>query len=794
MAAGCLLGTSAVAGTSVVAFNIPSKPIGVALVDFAVQAGISLGLKSASTCTGPAPALVGPFTIGAGLDRLLAGSGCGYRRIDERAYDIVGLPASAQPSARGVSRVSPPVASGRSLAELLVVATKRPTRADRLAYPVSSVSASDLQRQGVRDLSDLAALIPAMTVTNLGMGRDKVLLRGLSDGPLTGLTQSLVGIYLDDTRLTFNAPDPDLRLVDVDSVEVLRGPQGALYGSGSLTGVVRLVSAAPDATRVVANLAATGSQTKGGRPSASVDAVFNTPVLGGRAALRLVGYHEVDGGYIRDLRLGDDHANRTERDGGRVTAKLDLDNRWSVSVGALLQNITSADTQYAEAARGRNSRAVNVREPHDNNFREINVRIAGAPDWGAVRASIAYIRHGLFSRYDATNSPPSPVPPGPAAFDERDRIDAVVTEGSLMSGGASRLQWLVGAFYAHTWEAAHSTLTSLAPPTSVRYEELRHDSLDEGALYGQATERLSRGLEVTGGGRLFVSVDRVTSADTAYFGQPSFPFSGRVSEVGFAPKVVLADQVAPWLLVYAQAGEGYRAPGINTAAASNERLAGPGGHEPLRAFKGDELWSLEAGAKLTGLDGRLRFDVAIYEAEWRNIQSDQLLASGIPYTANVGHARNLGFEAEGTFRSGGLELRTELLFNDPVLDKANPAFPILTENGLGVVPNVSFGLFAHYDWRLGNRWSMALDTRWAYVGASHLMLNIASLPRMGDYVTGRVAATLSNDHWRFTLAMDNPADAQGDTFAYGNPFTVRYRRQITPLRPRTVTFGVAVSY
>ena len=773
-------------------FNIPPGPMAGALVAFAVQGKISLGLKAAEACRGASPGLIGRVTIEAGLERLLSGSGCRFRRLDSRAYDII---APRRPPPPAILSVVPQVAGEENeISELVVVATQRPTRQDRLPYAVSSLSQTELRRQGAHDMSDVAALSPAMTVTNLGMGRDKVLLRGLSDGPLTGLTQALVGIYLDDTRLTFNAPDPDLRLVDVDRVEILRGPQGALYGSGSLTGVVRLVSSEPDPERSSVSLAATGSQTDGGRPSASVDAVVNAPLWADRAAIRLVGYHEVDGGYIHDLKLGVDHANRTERDGGRATAKLDINNRWSVTLAALVQDISADDTQYGELGRGRNARTVNVAEPHDNDFREVDLRVAGDPNWASLRASVAYIRHGLFSRYDATNTPPAPVPPGPAAFDERDKIDSLVAETALMSRGDGRFQWLAGAFFAHTWEASHSTLTALAPPASVRYEELRRDRLDEGALYGQATERLFKTVEITAGGRLFASVDAVTSNDTAYFGQPSTPYAGHVSQVGFAPKLVIADHLAPWLMVYVQADEGYRAPGINTAAASNETLHGPGGSEPLRAFKGDELWSEEAGAKLTALDGRLRLDAAVYEVEWRNIQSDQLLPSGIPFTANVGHARNLGVEVEGLYRTGGLELRCEMLLNEPELDRANPAFPILSQNGLGVVPDDSFGVGAHYDRRIWDRWTVAFDTHWNYVGASHLMLNIAALPRMGDYVTGRVATTLSNDRWRLTLAVDNPADVQGNTFAYGNPFTVRYRQQITPLRPRTITLGVAVSY
>ncbi len=783
------------AQSPVVTFDIPSKPTAAALVDFAVQAKISLGLQAAAACAGPAPALIGRYAVEAGLDRLLTGTGCGYRRLDDRAFDIIAPRRTPRPPAETPTASAPePKSATAPVTELIVVATQRATRADRLAYAVSSISTEGLQHQGVRDMSDLALVSPAMTITNLGMGRDKVLLRGLSDGPLTGLTQSLVGLYLDDTRLTFNAPDPDLRLVDVDRVEVLRGPQGALYGSGSLTGVVRVVSASPDPLRQAAALAATVGLTNGGLPSHAVDVMLNVPLLAGHAAVRLVGYHELDGGYVRDTLLNIDHANRTQREGVRLTGSLDLDDRWRLTGGALWQDIAAADTQYTERVRGRIMRNVQIAEPHDNDFSAFHLRLAGDLDWGSVRTSLAYIRHSLFSRYDASDSPPAPIPYGPAAFDERDHIESIVADATAISAGAGRFQWLAGAFYAHTWQSSHSILTSLAVPASVRYEELRRDNLDEGALYGQATERLFRGLEVTVGGRLFASGDQVTSVGKASFGSPSTPFTGRVGQAGFAPKIIIAERVAPWLLIYAQTDEGYRGPGINTAAASTETLHDPGGAEPLRVFKGDELWSVEAGGKLTALDGRLRLDVAVFQVEWRNIQSDQLLMSGLPYTANVGHARNLGVEAEGLFRSGALELRAEMLINEPELDKANPAFPILSQNGLGVVPDHTFGASAHYDWRLWDGWSLGLDTRWTYVGVSHLMLNIASLPPMGDYATGRVAATLANDHWRVTLAADNPADVQGNTFAYGNPFTVRYRQQVTPLRPRTITLGVAVNY
>ena len=110
------------------------------------------------------------------------------------------------------------------------------------------------------------------------------------------------------------------------------------------------------------------------------------------------------------------------------------------------------------------------------------------------------------------------------------------------------------------------------------------------------------------------------------------------------------------------------------------------------------------------------------------------------------------------------------------------------------MPDVSVGAVAHYDWTLAGGDSFALDGRATYVGQSRLVLSASPAPVMGGYATGRLAATFASSRWRTTLAIDNPADAKGNTFAYGNPFTVRSTRQITPLRPRTLSLAVTMSY
>src|SRR5206468_9381651 len=131
--------------------------------------------------------------------------------------------------------------------------------------------ADEIATLGGRSFDEVAAQAVGVAVTNLGSGRNKIFVRGLSDGSFTGKTQSTVGLYLDDVPITYNAPDPDLRLADVERVEVLRGPQGTLYGSGSMGGIVRIVTSKPDPARLAGEVSAEGLLSEHGDPSHAIE-------------------------------------------------------------------------------------------------------------------------------------------------------------------------------------------------------------------------------------------------------------------------------------------------------------------------------------------------------------------------------------------------------------------------------------------------------------------------------------------------------------------------------------------
>jgi len=772
------------------AFDIPAKPTGEALIDFAVQAAVSIDTGAAGGCGGRSRAVRGRFTPEAALAQLLAGGRCTFVVIDARTFRV--QPRHDRPAPAPPPR---PDAAGPPVDELVVTATKREVLIDRSPYALSSLSRRDLERQGAADLSDLASQLAGITLTNLGSGRDKILIRGLSDGAFTGRTQSTVGLYLDDVPITYNAPDPDLRLVDMDRIEVLRGPQGTLYGAGSIGGVIHMVTRKPDLDGWAAAIGAQGQLTQSGSPSHAVDWMLNIPIVRGRLAVWAVGYSEIQGGYIDDAGLGLKNVNRTSRAGGRMALRYAATPNWTLSLGLAYQGISSADTQYAQGGLSRYQRDNSVREPHDNDFNHGFATLEGQTAWGRLKISASQVNHSLTSRYDATLALAAFLPgaAGAAAYDENDKMELFVTEATLSSTRPGRLQWLAGLFFSTGEETLTADLRSPPGAGAAAYREVRTDEIGEIAVYGEATYALTSRLSVTGGLRAVQASRRVASTVATALA-PDRGFDGRFDVDNLAPKAVVSFQASDRLIVYGQAAEGHRIGGFNTSGPAGQVFPETGaGPQPDRRYSPDELWSFEVGAKLVLNGGRIRLRTAAYYATWYNIQSDQYLPSGLPYTANVGDGVVSGLEAEGDWRLGDRwTLRGAMLLNNPELTHRDETAATADDVGLPGVPRVSASAAVDYRRPLTGSLAVVAGAKAAYVGPSHLTFEQASSARMGGYLTGRLSMGLESPRMRLTFFVDNPANTAADTFAFGNPFSMRSVQQVTPLRPRTV--GLAFNW
>jgi iron complex outermembrane receptor protein len=298
-------------------FHIASKARSEALIDLGVQARITLG--GAQACAGKGPALSGAMTLRQALGKLTAGA-CQFEILDGSTVRVTGPPRPASPPA--AARVVAVVHETAAIDEVLVTATKRRTRLRSAPGGISVVGSGRLNDTGAVDTTSISQQTAGFFTTNLGAARNKIMLRGLSDGTFTGRTQQTVATYLDNIPLTYNAPDPDLRLIDVERVEVLRGPQGSLYGSGSLSGVYRIVSRKPDLEATTGFVLASIAATESGSPSQKLEGVVNLPLVAGRAALRLAAYSDAEGGYVDDVNLRLSNVDRTTRRGVRAALTL----------------------------------------------------------------------------------------------------------------------------------------------------------------------------------------------------------------------------------------------------------------------------------------------------------------------------------------------------------------------------------------------------------------------------------------------------------------------------------------
>ena len=753
-----------------------------------------MSLLGASACgSGGSTALSGRYALSDALARMLAGAPCAWRIVDAHTVRITAT-ASA-PAARAA-------AGTPTVSELLVTASRRAERPDDLPAGVSAITGDQLFITNAYDARATAGQLVGVLTTNLGPGRDKLLMRGLSDGAFTGRARSTVSTYLDDHPINYNAPDPDLRLVDVERVETVRGPQGALYGSGALSGVYRIVTNKPDSETFAGGLQASGANTVGGAPSYESDGYVNLPLVDGRAALRLVAYYDDQGGYLDDLSLRRSNVDSTVRTGGRAALGLALGDSWTADLSLVGQRLSSRDTQYTTLTKP-GKRANQVREASANDFAQAALTLHGELPWGQVTASTSYVQHAYSSLYDATAVAVQFLETDNdlGVYSESARIRRLVQDVVIASTGAGPVSWLVGAYGASSVERTPSSLDLVptpaalaasfaAPPARLTrvYNEDRVDHVREGALYGEGTWRFAPGWTVSAGARAF---DTALHVNADIVGAP--PAQSRAVKAtgdyhGVSSKLSLQHQFDDGLMLYGLYSDGFRPGGVNTTNFV--------GIKPQRTtFDPDRLMNFEFGAKGQFLDRRLTLRGAAFYDLWDNIQSDQYRASGLAYTANVGDARIQGLEAEAAYDwDFGLSLQANALYSAPKFTRTNPDFAGQLGSGLPGAPRMSGGLVARYERPLPRDLRLRLVAQADYVGPARLTFDPIFSARTDRVIDAELLAEVAARRWSVSVFVNNPANSAGNTFAYGNPFTFGQVRQVTPQRPRTVGLRLAGNF
>lgn len=755
--------------------HIAAKPVADALVDFAVQAKLSIGDSGIDFRDARSTPVDGTFRADIALAHILAGTPFDFEFLDASTVRITRAHHASNHGALSIENV-------------IVTATKREAIAQSLPYSIVVQTGQQIEAAGIHSPSGLTSEVAGMTATNLGPGENKLFIRGLTDSVLPGLSESMVGLYLDETRIADDAPDPDLRLVDVQRTEVLRGPQGTLYGAGSLGGLVRIITRKPVMNNYAHMMSVTASTTQYGAPSGELDAMLNVPLISDTLAMRAVGYIERSGGYIDNPRLGQKNTNATTTVGGRLAIAWQPDDTWTVTTNLTAQHIRNRDSQYYLKGSPSFVRDTYLKEPHADNFLAASVTGEAALGWAQFTTSTSIVDRRLNDRYDASLAWPqlTGLALGPSPFDVRRRIRAYTNETRLVSSGQGPWQWLTGLYISHRDETFQSNLTgpdATGAQISAR-KESRNDSVTEAAFFGEATYAPTDWMSVTAGGRVSIMSRRVSARVDALSPADTIRLRLKSTEPGFAPKLVVAFTPTPDATFYAQYTQGYRFGGINVDAPTGAVLDKDGNATAGdTSFDSDILHNYEIGAKWNGLEGRLIANGALYYTDWNNVQTDQIAANGGYFIANAGTVHDLGMEADiAAYPWDHVTIRGNAFWNNAKITNPNPLL-VSTEGLLPGAPNFSFAFSARYDIPLAQDWNIFAAVAYSYVGRSHLGFD-EKTPVMGGYHLTNLRLGLIRPRWSLTVFVNNLTNDKANTFAFGNPFNTG--KQTTPPRPRTI--------
>jgi iron complex outermembrane receptor protein len=601
---------------------------------------------------------------------------------------LIPLPLSAQdPPPDETTQQQPPE---KVTEEMTVTARKHEETVQEVPLSVAAPSEQELRDRGAETLEDVSVNVAGFNVQNAGPGQSQVGMRGVSAGRIIrdqpGVKEQ-VGVYLDESVISLSLFTPDIDLFDLSRVEVLRGPQGTLFGSGSLAGTVRYITNAPrlGITENVAEL--TASTISDGGVGGSAKAALNVPI-GDTAAMRVVAYYTRYGGYMDavqpDLSVNED-VNDGDRIGGRLSFLFRPSEQLSITPRVLYQEVdikgwnridvfnilANPFTTTRPAVRlGEREQFTQFEEPFTDEFllADLNVEY----DFGGVTLTsvTSYTDRDILVIRDATALTAS-ITGGSQAFGpEVFTIDAPLFDATTAKGWGQEVrlfaknpsvEWLVGAYYSDNDRdysqnlpvIGYQTLTgidtvgdSIANRDELYKSDLQYE-YDQLSVFGELTWTVTDRLDLTGGLRWYdFQEDRVQVFD-GIFSDP-IDSVGSVEADGFAPRFVLSFKLSEAARLNAQVSKGFRLGGINdplnVPLCTAEDLAIYGGRD---VWADEELWNYEVGAKTTIMAGRGTFNASAYYMDISDLQATVTAGScSSRIILNVPEARTTGVEAE----------------------------------------------------------------------------------------------------------------------------------------------------
>lgn len=818
LSAACALVNAQPRANSEIWLEIESQPLEKAVYAWSRQTGYQVLLAAdGAAIESLSPDVRGAFTPKDALSVLLARSTLTFQFVNDRAVAIraanQGAGATRSRNASDAQEGSEQAASsaaapldGVVLEEVTVTAQKREERLIDTPQSISVVSSDALSRIGAVQFRDFANTVPGLTFATAGAGFTQVSLRGVTTGQDVSPT---VGIYVDEVPFGSSSGFAqgaqlalDVGLFDIEQIEILRGPQGTLYGASTMGGLIKYVTRAPETDQFRGQAQTGVSGTHQGGTNYNFAAAINAPLVPNKAALRASGFKSRDAGYIDNELLGRDDVNRSDVYGGRLDFLVQPTEQLTVRLGGFLQNISrdglaTADYTAEGVSLSSNLEQSNpLAQPFDQKFR----LVSGVIDYKFGSHTLTSISSyqtmdaEVFYDYSRQFLPVLALIGldfGSLGDAQSLETNKFTQEVRLASNGSGRLQWLIGGFYTKESSSNSQVFVQTeldGQPSSVNLlTATSPSSYKEYAGFTDVTYRFSEKLDVSAGVRVAHNKQEYTQIASGLL-------------VASLPKNTSDDDVTTYLANaryyvseratgYVRFATGYRAGGPNFVV--NDPVTGLPVAPPT--FEPDQLRSYEIGFKGESAGRRYGIDLAAYYIDWENIQ---ILDSSHGFTAyaNAGAASIRGAElALNAHPIAGFSATGAFAYQDAALSESAPLLGGVDGERLPNVPKFTAAVTADYQFT-EDGWKPSIGTTLRYVSSRRATFDANPLQyRLPSYTTVDARAGFIIGAVNAQLYVHNALDERGrqNAFLYtATPGAI----PVSILQPRTVGLRVSMDF
>jgi iron complex outermembrane receptor protein len=760
--------------------------------------------------------------------------------------------ALAAPAATTATAVDATAETG--LEEITVTAEKYKSTIQNTPISLSAVTGDQLDAEGITTVEALAREVPGLSVRSAGPAETEYEARGLASN---GGAAPTVGFYLDEVPLSpptlaqAGKVVIDPNLYDVARIEVLRGPQGTLYGSGSMGGTVKVVTNQPKLGDWEGSVQGTLSDTEGGSGNGGGSFMLNIPI-GDQLALRLVGTDTYRSGWIDRIVVnpfppdngavrGDvlagpiqsvtTNVNTVKLDAARVSLLYQVNEDWSVLSTLYFQDMQMGGYDLYDSPPGpaymAHYEAFGLTEPISDEVHIYSINVTGNVGFADFTSASSYWRRVNSQTQDASESISSTVgyiPYIPIPFAEIDTTHQFSQEFRLNSRDNDQLHWTAGAFYSDlhsVWfdygqsDYVPGFDTPGTPASEIggviNYNNNIYE-IKQYALFGDGSYKITDTLKLEAGLRWYRYQSSQIENEWGLNGPQVFPPTvlpeTEASNTGFNPRVNLSYSPSKDLTTYLSASKGFRPGG------ANQLLPAFCGAAPL-TFGPDSVWDYEVGEKAKMFDNWLTINSDFYYITWKGVQQAPLLACGFQYDTNAGDGRSYGPEIEISAKlSNEFSVTASGSYTDARLTHPNAAYTaFLTSPGgaqvsAGVpycataagctapilnVPKSMASVAATYSTELFGDYKLTGRVSASYVGQTIDEAYFYNI-QLGGYTLANARLMLARDKWSASLFVDNLTNkvaaisANNTSFQYNIPSLVRYSTN----QPRT--FGTEINY